>query len=158
MTPDLTLHLNRRFIAKRRSLCLRWVNFKLSLVGQFYIAGDIWAVEVYGPGSYTTTGSGSLYADGTVTMEVTRPLLPQITRAAFYTCFVSTLFGIVSIMRRESLSVSLGALAFGVAPILIYMLGIVFAFVLYNGLMVLIAGIELYRVLIQHNKQKQADA
>jgi len=40
MTPDLTLHLNRRFIAKRRSLCLRWVNFKLSLVGQFYIAGD----------------------------------------------------------------------------------------------------------------------
>ena len=23
-----------------RQLCLRWVNFKLSLVGQFYIAGD----------------------------------------------------------------------------------------------------------------------
>ncbi|OFE13439.1 hypothetical protein PHACT_10060 [Pseudohongiella acticola] len=118
----------------------------------------IWAIEVYGPGSNTATGSGALYADGAVVMEVERPLLPLIARAAFYTCLVSTLFGTASIMRREALSVSLGAIAFGIAPILIYTQGIVFAFVLYNGLMVLIAGFELYRVLIQHNKQKQADA
>jgi len=40
VTPDLALHLNHRFFHNRWSLCLRWVNFKLSLVGQFYIAGD----------------------------------------------------------------------------------------------------------------------
>lgn len=109
----------------------------------------IWAVEVYGPGSYTTAGSGILYTDGTVTMEVARPLLPGITRAAFYTCLVSTLFGIVSIVRREALSVSLGAIAFGIAPILMYTLGIIFSFVLYAGLVVLITGIELHRFYLQ---------
>jgi len=47
VTPDLTLHLNRRsFFQIRRSLCLRWVNFKLPLVGQFYIAGDTEPTEV----------------------------------------------------------------------------------------------------------------
>ena len=51
-------------------------------------------------------------------------------------------------MRREALSVSLGAIAFGIAPILIYTQGIVFAFGLYVGMMLLIAGIELYRVLM----------
>ena len=40
MTPDLALHLNHRLFHNRWSLCLRWVNFKLSLVGQFYIADD----------------------------------------------------------------------------------------------------------------------
>lgn len=49
----------------------------------------IWAIEVYGSGSYSTTGSGALYADGTAVMEVAPPLLPQIARVAFYTCMVS---------------------------------------------------------------------
>ena len=118
----------------------------------------IWAIEAYGPGSNTATGSGALYADGTVVMEVERPLLPLIARATFYACLVSALFGIASIMRREALSVSLGAIAFGIAPILIYTQGIVFAFGLYVGMMLLIAGIELYRVLMQHKKEQQADA
>ena len=116
----------------------------------------IFAIEVYGPGSYTTTGSGALYADGTIIREITRPLLPQIARAAFYACFICILFGIASFIRREAFFVSLGAVAFGIAPVLMYALGIIFTFSWYFGLALLIAGIGLYRR--KHNKQKQADA
>src|SRR5690606_4869614 len=42
-------------------------------------------VEVFGPESYTTSGSSILYADGTITTEITRPLLPRVATAALLT-------------------------------------------------------------------------
>ena len=147
--------------SRKEGTSLHRKNRKLRLGVLGIITGALcvtimYAVEVYGPGSYTTSGSGSLYADGTITMEVSRPLLPQIAAAAFFTCFVSLLFGIASLVRKEARTFSLSAVAFGIAPVLIYTLGTVLTFSLYAWLVLLIAGIELCRMLMHHNKQNQA--
>lgn len=97
-------------------------------------------VEVFGPGSYTTTGSSIIYLDGTVTTKVQRPLLPLIAGVAFYSCFISFLFGITSVAKKEVLAVSLVALSFGFAPIFIYILGTTVVIVFYVGLLLLLAA------------------
>ena len=109
------------------------------IIGTLCVTFIIFVVE-YGPESYTATGSSIVYLDGTVSTEVTRPLLPQIARMAFYSCFISFLLGIASVVRKEVLVVSFMSLSLWFAPILLYTLGTTVVFAFYVGLLLLIAG------------------
>lgn len=84
----------------------------------------LFGVEVYGPDSYTTSGSGELRV-GESYSETNSPLLPQIARAAFYTFVVPLFLSAASFARREIEFVSWGALVIGLSPLLIYTAGIV---------------------------------
>ena len=109
------------------------------IIGALCVTFIYVAVE-YGPDSHTTSGSSIIYLERSVVAEISRPFLPKITRVAFFTCFVSFLFGITSIVRKENKAVSLVALSFGFAPVLLYILGTTLVFGFYVGLMLLLAA------------------
>lgn len=112
--------------------------------------GFLLATEAFGLRSNMTSGSTMIYADGT--MNTVRPLFPLLVQSAFFICFLSLLFGIVSLVRGESKFVSFGAIAFGVAPICYYFTGLVITFFMYFGLILPIVGLGMYKVLARVSK------
>jgi len=115
-------------------------------------------IELYGPGSYTSTGSGQLYADGTiVVIQESLPVLPRIARAAFYLCFLSLPLGIMSYVRKEAIIVSAGAMVFGIAPILVYTVGVTTSLLLYSSVLVLIVGVVTCRYVEGRDDKEPVD-
>lgn len=107
----------------------------------------LYLIEVYGPGYYSGSGSGSIYADGSVrNVTVTRSSpLPRVALTAFYLLFVSLLAAIVSGVRKEQPIVTWGALAFGLTPVLLMTVGVILTTWVYFGVLLPAAAVMLMR-------------
>ncbi len=116
------------------------------LLGSICLA-ILYLIEVYGPGYYSGSGSGSIYADGTIrNMTVTRSSeLPRVALTAFYLLLVSLLAAIVSGFRKERRIVTLGALAFGISPIFLLTVGVILTTWVYFGILLPAASVVLIR-------------
>jgi hypothetical protein len=131
----------------------QWVGLSGILLGSVCLA-TLYLIEVYGPGYYSGSGSGSIYADGTMrNVTVTRSSeLPRIALTAFYLLLVSLLAAIVSGLRKERRIVTFGALAFGVAPIVLLTVGVVLTTWVYFGILLPAAGVVLIRNFSKQSK------
>jgi hypothetical protein len=117
----------------------------------------LYCIAVYGPSSYSASGSGTVNRDGTITYLVqNRPLLPMLARTAFYGFGIPLLLGIASLLRRESTLAGFGALAYGLAPVFIYTVGTVFTAMLYLAVTFSVVAIQRWRKAASQAKQDQA--
>lgn len=99
-------------------------------------------IEVFGPGSYSSSGTGKLTADGTVVViRSTSSILPLIAKTAFATLLISLFLGAVGIARKENFYFILGSICVGLAPILMYTTGVIFSSLIYLGISLLAIGI-----------------
>jgi hypothetical protein len=123
-----------------------WIGLSGILLGSVCLA-TIYLIEVYGPGYYSTSGSGSIRADGTIgDMTVTRSSeLPRIAFAAFYLLLVSLLAALISFFRKEDPAAAFGALAFGLAPVLLMTIGPIIVTQIYFGILLPVTGVLLFR-------------
>jgi hypothetical protein len=119
----------------------------------------MYLIAVYGPGSYSSSGSGILKADGSFTIVAqTRPVLPQITMIAFYLCLAALPLGVISFFRKENTGVSLGALLSGLIPVFVMTAGIIVTAIVFFGLAFPLAGLHFYRTMVKRNQQQQIDS
>ncbi|MGV3591555.1 MAG: hypothetical protein ACO1PZ_07680 [Gammaproteobacteria bacterium] len=82
-------------------------------------------IDVFGPDSYSSSGTGMLRADGTLVMtRSSQPLLPLIARSAFYAFVLPLVLGTIAVFRKEGTGPALGSFGLGLAPIPIYALGV----------------------------------
>jgi len=73
-------------------------------------------------GAAGNSGSGRIYADGSVVIASQQPAysFADFASAAFLMCLVSLLLSLASFYRRERLVLSLCALSYGLAPAFMY--------------------------------------
>lgn len=117
----------------------------------------LYCIAAYGPSSYRSSGSGTVHSDGTVAYLVqSRPLLPTLARTAFYGFGIPLLFGIASLLRRESTLPGIGALAYGLAPVLIFTVGTFFTAMLYFSVTLPVVAIRLWRKAKSQQQRDQA--
>ena len=101
------------------------------VVGLLCIA-ILFCIDVFGPSSYSGSGSGRLMADGTVVVLTSnQPLLPLVARVAFFAFLVPLVCGVAGVFRKEHTLLVLASVALGLAPILIYTLGVLLSSLLY---------------------------
>lgn len=63
----------------------------------------LFLIEVFGPGSYSSSGTGKLMADGTVVViRSTSSMLPLIAKTAFATLLVPLILAAAGIVRKEN--------------------------------------------------------
>jgi hypothetical protein len=118
----------------------------------------LYLIEVYGPGSYTASGSASIKADGTITViHQTRPLLPRIARTAFYVCLAVLPLSLISFFRKENTAVSMAALISGLIPVFVMTISTIVIATIFFGLALPMTGILIYRKMAQHKRTSQAD-
>lgn len=95
----------------------------------------LYSIEIYGPGSYSSSSSGMLMADGSVVvLTSSSPLLPRIAQAAFFAFVVPLVCGAIGVFRKENIYLALGSFALGLAPIPVYTLGVFFSALIYFGI------------------------
>ena len=82
-----------------------------------------WIMVNEGPGTSGSSGSGRLYADGTVVRITQEPAFSfaHFGSAAFLVCLVSLVLSLASFWRREQLLLSLCALSYGLTPAFLYL-------------------------------------
>lgn len=98
----------------------------------------LFLIEMFGPGSYSSSGSADLMANGTMFVSTTTSsILPLIAKTAFATLLVPLILGAVGIVRKENTYFILGSFFLGLAPILIYTTGVVFSSLIYFGISLL---------------------
>lgn len=112
------------------------------VIGAICLA-TLYGIEMYGPNSYTTSGSVGI-GDGEFYSETSTPLLPQIARVAFYMFIVPLILSAVSFTRRETKLVSWGALVVGLSPLLLYTIGIIT-----TAVVLFIIGLPTFGVLVK---------
>jgi len=102
----------------------------------------LFLIEMFGPGSYSSSGSAELMANGTMhVISSTSSILPLIARTAFATLLVPLILGAVGIVRKENTYFILGSFFLGLAPVLIYSIGVVFSSLIYFGISLSALGI-----------------
>ena len=114
------------------------------LIGGFFLA-ILYLIEVYGPGSYSSSGSVILKADGTFMSEISTPLIPTIARVIFYLFLIPLSLSVVSFVRKENIFAATGALVCGLAPVLLMTIGVIVMAWFYFGLALPVAGVMFYR-------------
>lgn len=105
----------------------------------------LFVIETFGPGSYSGGGSGSVMADGTVIMNSSQPVLPLVAQTAFFMLLVSLVFGAIAVFRKENIYLAVGAFCLGLAPILIYTVGVFFSSLVYFGISLPVLGIAAFK-------------
>lgn len=109
--------------------------------GLFCLA-TLFLIEMFGPGSYSSSGSAELMANGTMhAISSTSSILPLIARTAFASLLVPLILGAVGIVRKENTYFILGSFFLGLAPVLIYTTGVVFSSLIYFGVSLSALGI-----------------
>lgn len=84
----------------------------------------IFAIEVFGPGTYSSGGTSELNVGGVVAIETYRSsILPLLARYSFYLIFSSLIFAFASSLRNEPRVARWGAIGVGVSPIILYISG-----------------------------------
>ena len=122
----------------------------------FICLATLYLIEMYGPGSYSSSGSGTLAVDGTFTITTSSAsILPQIAQAAFIAFLLPLICGVVAIFRKENIYVALGSFCYGLAPIPIYTIGIFFTSIFFFGVTVPVFGIYVFNKLLNHNEQSR---
>lgn len=106
----------------------------------------LYLIEIYGPGSYSSSGSGVLMADGTVVVIASnQPMLPRIAQAAFFAFSIPLVLGVVAVFRKENIYWAVGSFCLGLAPILIYTVGVFFSSMVYFGISLPAFGIYAFK-------------
>lgn len=119
---------------------------KVGLLTGVLCLAVLFGIAVWGPSSYSASGSGMLYSDGTIAYVThNRPLLPLLAQYAFYGFAIPLLLGIASLLRRESTLLGFGALAYGLAPLLVYTAGSIVTAMLYFGVTLSVVAIRRWR-------------
>ena len=102
----------------------------------------LFLIEMFGPGSYSSSGSAELMANGGIhVISSTSSILPLIARTAFATLLVPLILGAVGILRKENTYFILWSFFLGLAPVLIYSTGVVFSSLIYFGVSLSALGI-----------------
>lgn len=102
----------------------------------------LFLIEMFGPGSYSSSGSAQLMANGTMrVISSTSSIVPLIAKTAFAALLVPLILGAVGIVRKENTYFILGSFFLGLAPILIYSTGVVFSSLIYFGISLSALGI-----------------
>ena len=114
----------------------------LGIVIGLLCLATLYLIDIFGPGSYSSSGTVKLMADGTVdVITSTSSILPFIAKTAFFTLLIALILGAVGIFRKENIYFVLGSFCFGLAPILIYTTGTIFSFFVYFVISLIAFGI-----------------
>lgn len=113
------------------------------VIGCVSLAG-LYIIEVYDLSPNSVSGTGQLYADGTVTYESNRSFLHSIPQIAFAAPFLSLIFGAISLMKKEKVTLSIGAFCFGFSPVMTYILGIFLTSMIFFGITFPVAGLYVF--------------
>jgi hypothetical protein len=137
-------------MAAQRNCLVSNKSYRIGLAGivlGIVCLATLYLIGVYGPGSYSSSSSGSISADGTIlNMTVTRSSeLPRVALTAFYLLFASLLAGIVSGLRKERPIATWGALAFGLTPVLLMTVGVILTTWVYFGILLPAVAVMLLR-------------
>jgi hypothetical protein len=85
-------------------------------------------------------------ADGTVVVIASsQPMLPRIAQTAFFAFSIPLVLGVVAVFRKENIYWAVGSFCLGLAPILIYTVGVFFSSMVYFGISLPAFGIYAFK-------------
>jgi hypothetical protein len=83
-----------------------------------------------------------LMADGSgIVISSSQPIIPRIAQAAFIAFLIPLIFGAVAVFRKENTYFALGSFCLGLAPILIYTVGVFVSSMIYFGTSLSVLGV-----------------